>query len=116
MPPILPPVDGFMSLDKTKFAESFAADVDATTVSFMAVSQVPWGVEALTGAVTNPAWKAQAELLSGCIRRPHDPASRAAHDGRARRIDGCGNGRQPCRLCSKPEAVATLIVQAATAK
>ena len=57
MPPILPPVDGFMSLDKTKFAESFAADVDATTASFMADSQVPWGVEALTGAVTNPAWR-----------------------------------------------------------
>ncbi|MEP9390547.1 alpha/beta hydrolase [Mesorhizobium sp. KR9-304] len=57
VPPILPPVDGFLALDKAKFAASFAADVDAETAAFMADSQVPWGVEALTGAVTAPAWK-----------------------------------------------------------
>jgi pimeloyl-ACP methyl ester carboxylesterase len=57
VPPILPPVDGFLALDKAKFAASFAADVDARTAAFMADSQVPWAVEALTGAVTNPAWK-----------------------------------------------------------
>jgi hypothetical protein len=38
----LPPVDGFLLLDKTKFAASFAGDVDAETAAFMAVSQVPW--------------------------------------------------------------------------
>lgn len=43
VPPILPPVDGFLALDRTKFAASFAADVDAKTASFMADSQVPWG-------------------------------------------------------------------------
>lgn len=57
VPPILPPVDGFLFLDKAKFAASFAADVDAETAAFMADSQVPWGVEALSGAVTEPAWK-----------------------------------------------------------
>ena len=57
VPPILPPVDGFLFLDKAKFAASFAADVDADEAAFMADSQVPWGVEALTGAVTDPAWK-----------------------------------------------------------
>ncbi len=57
VPPILPPVDGFLFLDKAKFAASFAADVDPETVAFMAASQVPWGVEALAGAVTEPAWK-----------------------------------------------------------
>ncbi len=57
VPPILPPVDGFLFLDKAKFAESFAADVASDEAAFMADSQVPWGVDALTGAVSNAAWK-----------------------------------------------------------
>ncbi|MER8571314.1 alpha/beta hydrolase [Mesorhizobium sp. M1409] len=57
VPPILPPVDGFLFLDKTKFAGSFAADVKPDLASFMAASQVPWGVAALDGKVTAPAWK-----------------------------------------------------------
>ena len=57
VPPILPPQDGYLALDKAKFRASFAADVDADKAAFMADSQVPWGVEALTGAVTQPAWK-----------------------------------------------------------
>jgi pimeloyl-ACP methyl ester carboxylesterase len=59
VPPILPPVDGFLSLDKAKFADSFAADVRPDLASFMADSQVPWGVAALGGKVTAPAWKAK---------------------------------------------------------
>jgi pimeloyl-ACP methyl ester carboxylesterase len=57
VPPILPPVDGFLLLDKAKFAASFAADVRPDLASFMADSQVPWGVAALEGKVTAPAWK-----------------------------------------------------------
>jgi pimeloyl-ACP methyl ester carboxylesterase len=57
VPPILPPQDGFLFLDKAKFASSFAADVDAERAAFMADSQVPWGVEALTGSVSKAAWK-----------------------------------------------------------
>lgn len=57
VPPILPPQDGFLLLDKEKFAASFAADVKPDTAAFMADSQVPWGVEALNGAITGPAWK-----------------------------------------------------------
>jgi pimeloyl-ACP methyl ester carboxylesterase len=57
VPPILPPQDGFLFLDKAKFHASFAADVDADTAAFMASSQVPWGVEALAGTITAPAWK-----------------------------------------------------------
>jgi pimeloyl-ACP methyl ester carboxylesterase len=59
VPPILPPQDGFLFLDKTKFRASFAADVDEATASFMADSQVPWGVEALNGAVNTPAWRSK---------------------------------------------------------
>jgi pimeloyl-ACP methyl ester carboxylesterase len=57
VPPILPPQDGFLMLDKTKFAASFAADVPKEQAEFMANSQVPWGVKALEGTITEPAWK-----------------------------------------------------------
>jgi len=57
VPPILPPQDGFLFLDQARFHFSFAADVDADTAAFMASSQVPWGVGALAGTITEPAWK-----------------------------------------------------------
>lgn len=57
VPPILPPQDGFLFLDRDKFAASFAADLPADLAAFMADSQVPWGVEALNGAVGEPAWR-----------------------------------------------------------
>ncbi len=57
VPPILPPQDGYLFLDKAKFAASFAADVETEKAAFMADSQVPWGVEALSGTITEPAWK-----------------------------------------------------------
>src|SRR2546426_7513635 len=59
VPPILPPQDGFLFLDKAKFAASFAADVAPDAAAFMADAQVPWGVEALSGAVTEPAWRSK---------------------------------------------------------
>src|SRR5881397_2966818 len=59
VPPILPPQDGYLFLDRAKFAASFAGDVNAETAAFMAESQVPWGVEALAGANTEPAWKSK---------------------------------------------------------
>jgi hypothetical protein len=58
-PPILPPRDGFLFLDKAKFAAAFAADVDPERAAFMADSQVPWGVEAVSGTVKKAAWKAK---------------------------------------------------------
>jgi pimeloyl-ACP methyl ester carboxylesterase len=59
VPPILPPKDGSLFLDRAKFAASFAGDVDPATAAFMADSQVPWGLDALGGAVTEPAWKSK---------------------------------------------------------
>jgi pimeloyl-ACP methyl ester carboxylesterase len=57
VPPILPPQDGYLLLDVEKFAAAFAADVAADKAAFMANSQVPWGVAALSGTITEPAWK-----------------------------------------------------------
>ena len=59
VPPIVGPKDGFLGLDKEKFAASFAGDVDKKTAAFMADSQVPWGVEALGGQISTPAWKSK---------------------------------------------------------
>ncbi|MGW4568368.1 hypothetical protein ACWEN3_40455 [Streptomyces sp. NPDC004561] len=57
VPPILPPRDGFLFLDREKFAASFAADLPADEARYLADSQVPWGVDALGGTVTRPAWR-----------------------------------------------------------
>jgi len=59
VPPIMPPQDGFLFLDRAKFRGSFAADVPQDVAAFMADAQVPWGLEALNGAVTEPAWKSK---------------------------------------------------------
>jgi pimeloyl-ACP methyl ester carboxylesterase len=56
-PPILPPRDGFLFLDRDKFHASFAGDLSATDAAFLADSQVPWGLEALGGTITEAAWR-----------------------------------------------------------
>jgi hypothetical protein len=57
VPTILPPQNGDLFLDKAKFPAAFAADLEADRAAFMADSQVPWGVEALSGTISEPAWK-----------------------------------------------------------
>jgi len=59
VPPILPPRDGFLFLDREKLHASFAGDVSAEQAAFMADSQVPWGVDALGGAISEPAWRSK---------------------------------------------------------
>jgi pimeloyl-ACP methyl ester carboxylesterase len=116
VPPILPPVDGFLFLDQAKFAASFAADVDPETASFMAASQVPWGVQALAGAVTNPAWKSKPSyyLVATDDHMIPPPAQRqmAARAGSSV-VETAGSHAV---YVSKPQVVADLIEQAASAK
>lgn len=59
VPPILPPRDGFLLLDRAKFAQAFAGDLDEGRAQFLADAQVPWGVEALAGSVGEPAWRSK---------------------------------------------------------
>src|SRR5688572_173692 len=59
VPPILPPQEGFLLLDRARFRASFAADVEPERAQFMADSQVPWGLDALNGAVSEPAWRSK---------------------------------------------------------
>ena len=115
MPPILPPKDGYLFLDKAKFPASFAGDVDLGTAAFMADSQVPWGVDALGGAITEPAWKSKPSWYlqvrdDKMILYPaqHFMAKRA--DATAAEVPG-----SHAIYVSNPKAVAALIKQAAGA-
>jgi len=113
VPPILPPQDGFLMLDKTKFAASFAADVKRETATFMANSQVPWGVAALGGAVSEPAWKSKPSwyLVAKNDKMIPPPAQRSMSK-RAGAVVAETPGSHAVYV-SNPKAVAALIEQAA---
>jgi pimeloyl-ACP methyl ester carboxylesterase len=113
VPPILPPQDGFLFLDRTKFAASFAADVDPALAQFTANSQVPWGVEALSGKVTHPAWKSKPThyLVATDDHMIPPPAQRQMAE-RARAVIVEVPGSHSVYV-SQPAAVARLIEQAA---
>ena len=113
VPPILPPKDGYLTLDRAKFAASFAADVPAEQAAFMADSQVPWGVEALGGKNTAPAWKAKKSwyLVAADDRMIPPPAQRAmARRAGATVVETAGSHAV---YVSNPAVVAKLIEQAA---
>jgi pimeloyl-ACP methyl ester carboxylesterase len=113
VPPILPPQDGFLFLDREKFADSFAADLPAREAAFMADSQVPWGVEALNGAVSDPAWRSKPSwyLIATEDRMIPPPAQRAMAE-RAGATTAEASGSHFIYV-SQPSAVASLITQAA---
>jgi pimeloyl-ACP methyl ester carboxylesterase len=113
VPPILPPQDGFLFLDREKFAEAFAADLPAPDAAFMADSQVPWGVEALNGEISEPAWRAKPSwyLIATDDRMIPPPAQRTM-SGRAGATVTEVPGSHSIYV-SNPGAVAGLIAQAA---
>ena len=113
VPPILPPVDGFLLLDKAKFAASFAADVRPDLASFMADSQAPWGVGALDGKVTASAWKVRPSwYLVTTDDRMIPPAAQRKMANWAGAITVETPGSHAIYV-SNPGAVANLIQQAA---
>lgn len=115
VPPILPPEDGFLFLDRSKFAASFAADVNPEMAAFMADSQVPWGVEALAGAVTEPAWKSKPTwYLVATDDRMIPPDAQRAMANRAGATIAETKGSHAVYV-SQPRAVADLIDRAANA-
>lgn len=113
VPPILPPQDGFLALDKAKFADSFAADVDPELAQFMADSQVPWGVEALAGKVTAPAWKAKPAhyLVASSDRMIPPPAQRFMAERAGATVAEVDASHS--LYVSQPEAVADVVRRAA---
>jgi pimeloyl-ACP methyl ester carboxylesterase len=113
VPPILPPQDGFLLLDRAKFADSFAGDVNPDIAAFMADSQVPWGLDALGGAVTEPAWKSKPSFyLVATDDKMIPPDAQRAMAKRAGATVVEGKGSHSVYV-SQPRAVADLIDRAA---
>ena len=115
VPPILPPQDGYLALDKAKFAASFAADVNAEKAAFMADSQVPWGVEALSGTISEPAWKTKESwyLVATDDKMIPPPAQRFMSERAGATVVEVAGSH--AIYVSQPKAVAALIVRAANA-
>jgi pimeloyl-ACP methyl ester carboxylesterase len=113
VPPILPPQDGFLFLDKAKFAASFAADVEPEKAAFMADSQVPWGLDALGGAVSEPAWKKKPSwyLVATEDRMIPPPAQRFMSKRAGATVSE--NPGSHAIYVSHPEVVASIIKKAA---
>jgi pimeloyl-ACP methyl ester carboxylesterase len=114
VPPILPPRDGFLFLDRDKFHASFAADVPAEEAAFMADSQVPWGVDALGGSITDAAWRGKPSwyLVTTEDRMIPPPAQRFMSE-RAGSTVVEADGSHAIYV-SQPAAVVALIEQAAS--
>jgi pimeloyl-ACP methyl ester carboxylesterase len=115
VPPILPPQDGFLFLDREKFHDSFAGDVDADEAAFMAASQVPWGVDALGGAISEPAWRNKPSwyLLTTEDRMIPPPAQRMMSQRAGSTVEEVAASHSV--YVSQPAAVAAIIEKAASA-
>ncbi|WP_238017245.1 alpha/beta hydrolase [Dactylosporangium sp. AC04546] len=116
VPPILPPVDGFLFLDRDKFHHSFAGDLPAERAAFLADSQLPWGVDALAGAVNEPAWRTRPSwyLVATDDRMIPPPAQRAMSERAGSTVVEVAGSHAVYE--SQPGAVADLIKQAAGAR
>jgi len=116
VPPILPPQDGFLFLDKAKFHESFAGDVTSDEAAFMADAQVPWGLEALNGAITEPAWRSKPSwYLVATNDRMIPPDAQRAMSKRIGATVVEIKGSHAVYV-SQPQAVAHLIKEAAKSR
>jgi pimeloyl-ACP methyl ester carboxylesterase len=114
VPPLLPPVDGFLMLDRAKFPASFAGDVSPEKAEFMADSQVPWGVNALGGTISEAAWKAKPSwyLLTTEDRMLPPDAQRLMSKRAGATVVEVKSSHAV--YVSQPQAVAHLIEKAAT--
>jgi pimeloyl-ACP methyl ester carboxylesterase len=113
VPPILPPQDGFLFLDREKFHASFAGDLSADEAAFMADSQVPWGVEALSGTISEPAWRSKPSwyLVATEDRMIPPPAQRSMSARAGSTVEEAAGSHSI--YVSQPAAVAELIEKAA---
>jgi pimeloyl-ACP methyl ester carboxylesterase len=118
VPPVLPPIDGFLFLDQAKFHEAFASDVDAKQAKFMAVSQAPLSVASFATPITAPAWKAKRSWA--LVPTGDKMIGEAGLTFMARRAGATiveFNGGSHAIYVSQPKVVADLIEKAAaTAK
>jgi pimeloyl-ACP methyl ester carboxylesterase len=110
----LPPQNGFLFLDREKFHDSFAGDVSDAQAAFMADSQVPWGVDALGGTISEPAWRSKPNwYLVATEDRMIPPQAQREMSARAGStvVEVAGSH---AIYVSQPAAVAELIERAAS--
>ena len=109
VPPILPPRDGYLFLDRDKFHDSFAGDLPADEAAFMADSQLPWGVDALGGTVTEPGWRLKPNwyLVASDDRMIPPPAQRFMAERTGASVREVAGSHSV--YVSQPQAVADLI-------
>jgi pimeloyl-ACP methyl ester carboxylesterase len=114
-PPILPPKDGFLFLDRDKFHDAFAGDLPADDAAFMADSQVPWGVDATAGTISEPAWRRKPTwyLLTTEDKMIPPPAQRDMSLRAGATVTEVAASHSV--YVSQPDVVANLIEQAAAA-
>lgn len=112
-PPILPPQDGFIIVDPERFPDSFAQDVEPAKAKFMAIAQVPWGLEAANGTVSEPAWKSKPSwyLLTTEDRMIPPEGQRVMADHAGMRVTEVAGSHAV--FMSRPEVVASMIEEAA---
>ena len=115
VPPILPPQEGFLFLDRDKFHASFAADLPAEQAAFMADSQVPWGVDALSGTISEAAWRTKPSwyLVATEDRMIPPPAQRQMSERAGSTVEEAAGSHSI--YVSQPKAVAAFIEKAASA-
>ncbi|MEV6765493.1 alpha/beta hydrolase [Streptomyces sp. NPDC051105] len=115
VPPILPPQDGFLFLDREKFAASFAGDLPEEEARFLAASQLPWGLDALGGAVTRPAWRSRPSfyLVAADDRMIPPPVQRTMAERAGATVTETSGSHAV--YVSKPAEVAALVKRAAAA-
>jgi pimeloyl-ACP methyl ester carboxylesterase len=111
---ILPPKDGFLFLEREKFHEQFAGDLSADEAAFMADSQVPWGVEALSGTISEPAWRSKPSwyLVSTEDRMIPPPTQRTMSERAGATVEEAAGSH--AIYVSRPDVVAALIERVAS--
>jgi pimeloyl-ACP methyl ester carboxylesterase len=115
-PPILPPEDGFLLLDRDKFAQSFANDLPADEAAFMADSQTPWGLDAAGAEVTDAAWHSKPSwyLIATDDHMIPPPAQRTMAERIGATVSEAAGSHSI--YVSEPQATADVIKQAARAE
>ncbi|BBY15839.1 alpha/beta fold hydrolase [Mycolicibacterium litorale] len=111
--PIVPAPGGFLFQDRARFHHSFGADLSADDAAFLADSQVPWSVDAMTGTVDEAAWRRKPSwyLIATDDRMiPMGAQLAMAQRAGATTVEVAASHAV---YLSQPEAVAALIRQAA---
>ena len=114
MPPILPPEEGFLFLEREKMPASFAGDLSADEGAFLADSQLPWGVEALSGTISEAAWRSKPSwyLVATEDGMIPPPAQRSMSEQAGSTVEEAAGSH--AIYVSQPAAVAALIEKAAS--